>query len=150
MRTRAGGCLCGAVRFVAREVQVNAGICHCEMCRRWTGSAFVAVTVPTANIEWSGAGHIRRAQTSGWAERAWCNECGSNLFYRMTADDQVNTEMPLGLFDDANGFRLVNEIFIDHKPDSYAFEGSDRTLMTRQDCIERFGALNTEPENRAG
>ena len=34
--------MCGAVRFVARDVQDKAGICHCEICRRWTGSAMLA------------------------------------------------------------------------------------------------------------
>ena len=34
-----------------------------------------ALTVPAANIDWTGAEHIAKRQSSGWGERAWCAEC---------------------------------------------------------------------------
>ena len=70
-QTRTGGCLCGAVRFSARLTNTRFGACHCEMCRRWTGSALLGLTVPTGNIDWQGADHIATRQTSAWAMRAW-------------------------------------------------------------------------------
>ena len=84
--TRTGGCLCGAVRFTARLTKTQFGACHCEMCRRWTGSALLGLTVPTGNIDWQGEDHVATRQTSPWAMRAWCRECGSNLYFRVTAD----------------------------------------------------------------
>lgn len=148
--TRTGGCLCGAVRFTARLTKTTFGACHCEMCRRWTGSALLGITLPTGNIAWSGEAHIATRQTSPWAMRAWCRECGSNLFFRVTADTQWSgdTELPIGLFDDPNGLEMSNEIYIDHKPDSYAYAGADRNVMTRQDCIDKFSLLATEQGDR--
>lgn len=146
MSTRAGHCLCGAVRFVAQDVPESFGACHCEMCRRWTGSALLGVTVPAASVAWEGTEHVASYQSSNWAERAWCAKCGSALWFRVTAESaySADIELPIGLFDDADGFRLASEIYIDHKPDSYAFAGEGRKLMTRQDCIEKFSLLASE------
>jgi hypothetical protein len=143
--TRSGGCLCGAVRFEARLQTANFGACHCEMCRRWTGSALLGITLPTDSVRWSGEDSIATRQTSPWAMRAWCRECGSGLWFRVTAEGPYagKVELPIGLFDDASGLTMTNEIYIDRKPDSFAFEGTDRTLLTRQDCIDRFGQLAT-------
>lgn len=146
MSTRGGQCMCGAVRFVAQDVPDTFGTCHCEMCRRWTGSALLGVTVPADKVTWQGREHIATLQSSAWAERAWCAKCGSGLWFRVTADSPYagSVELPLGLFDDANGFEMKSEIYIDHKPDSFAFAGEDRTLMTRQDCVAKFSLLDSE------
>lgn len=145
MTDRTGQCMCGAVRFTARDVTPKAGICHCEMCRRWTGSALIGVTVAKSALTWDGAEHIAEIQSSPWAKRAWCSKCGSGLYYEVTAEGPYagDQELPLGIFDDPNGFQITNEIYFDHKPDSYAFAGSeDRELLTRQDCIEKFAVPN--------
>ena len=137
---RAGGCLCGAVRFRARLTHHIFGACHCEMCRRWTGSALLAISVPTGNVTWQGEGSIARYQSSDWAERAHCRRCGSALFYRVTSDGPGagDIELPVGAFDNADGLVFDSEIYIDLKPDSYAFAG-DRARMTRAQTYEHFG-----------
>ena len=140
---REGGCLCGVVRFTATLTGTKFGVCHCSMCRKWTGSALLGITVPEGNVEWSGLNHVAKRQSSAWGERAWCGNCGSALWFRVTADSPYSgtIELPIGLFDDANGLTLANEVYIDHKPDSYAFAGEGRTVLTRADCIARFPML---------
>ncbi|MHA1569791.1 MAG: GFA family protein, partial [Alphaproteobacteria bacterium] len=32
-----GRCLCGAVRFTARKVGSEFGVCLCGICRKWGG-----------------------------------------------------------------------------------------------------------------
>jgi hypothetical protein len=143
---RDGGCLCGAVRFTARLTGTNFGVCHCPMCRKWTGSALLGITVPEGNVVWSGAEHIATRQSSGWGERAWCRECGTGIWFRVTVDGPLagKVELPVGLFDDANGLTMTNEIYIDHKPDSYAFAATDRQVLTRAQCVEKFPLLASE------
>lgn len=145
MSARSGSCLCGAVRFTARDVPATCGVCHCEMCRRWTGSALIGVTVPSDSVEFTGDA-LQTIQSSDWAERGFCARCGTGMFYRVTMPGSWfgNTEIPVGVFDDPDGFEMTNEIYIDHKPDSYAYAGAGRKLMTRQDCVEKFGVLDDE------
>ncbi len=143
--SRSGGCLCGAVRFTASEVPETFGTCHCEMCRRWTGSALLGVTVKTEHLIWEGEDHIATRQTSSWAERAWCRECGTGLWFKVTNRETPNwgdTEIPIGLFDDPSGFEMKSEIYIDHKPDSFAYAGEGRKLLTRAECVEKFSLLD--------
>ncbi len=142
---RDGGCLCGAVRFSAGLTSYSFGACHCEMCRRWTGSALLAISVPDANVTWQGSDQIARFQSSDWAERANCRVCGSALFYRVTSDGPGagNVELPVGLFDDPNGLEFDSEIYFDLKPDCYAYAGT-RPRLNRQQTLARFGLSEKE------
>lgn len=139
-----GGCMCGAVRFAAANAPETYAICHCEMCRRWAGSAFLEVSIPEGDVTWTGAEHIATRQSSDWAERAWCAQCGSTLYYRVTADTAWagKYDIALGLFDDPSAFRLSSEIYIDHKPASFAFVDQDHETLTRAECVAKFPALD--------
>lgn len=140
MTEKTGQCMCGAVRFTAKDVGQTYGACHCEMCRRWTGSALLAITVPSKNVTWEGEAHIKTLQSSDWAERAWCQRCGTGLYYHVTADGPMSDaiELPIGLFDDPDGFTMTQEIFIDCKPDSFAYAGDHKTL-TRAEVLAKYG-----------
>ncbi len=133
--------MCGAVSFTAADVPSEFGACHCEMCRRWSGSALLALTVKAADVTFAGEAHIRTLQSSDWAERAWCQRCGTGLYYRLTGDSGPGAgtmTMPLGIFDDPDGFTFSNEIFIDCKPDSFAYAG-ERERLTRAEVMAKYG-----------
>lgn len=144
-RSATGHCLCGAVRFRAAEVPQTISVCHCEMCRRWTGSAFVEVSIPTDKVVWEGLEHVATRRFTSWAERAWCRECGAHVWFRHVREDEWfgSTEIPLGLFGDPEGFTISHEIYVDEKPDSFAFTGAHRRL-TRAECVAAYPALDTE------
>ena len=47
MPTIEGGCLCGAVRYRSDAEPLMQVVCHCETCRKNSGSAFsMNVAVP--------------------------------------------------------------------------------------------------------
>lgn len=147
MSERQGGCMCGAVRFTATEVPATFGACHCEMCRRWTGSALLAISVPEASIRWEGEAQIRTLQSSDWAERCWCGRCGSILYFRFTSGPRSQDgtiDLSIGLFDNPDGLEFSSEIFIDHKTDAFAYAG-DRKRLTRADALARFGMPEDAP-----
>ena len=93
--------MCGAVTLTLRAVPADYGTCHCEMCRRWTGSALLGVTVQQDDVMVGGADNVRTIQSSDWAERAWCDRCGSGLWYRVTAPGPHYGayEIPIGLLE---------------------------------------------------
>lgn len=143
MTDRTAGCLCGAVRLRLSDMPSGFGACHCEMCRRWTGAAFLAVETPAAGVEIAqGAERIARIQSSDWAERAWCAACGSHLWYRVTLEGHPGAdsyEIPLGLLDDPSGLTFEREIFIDCKLDGFAFAGQDaRESLTRAETFALY------------
>ena len=132
--------MCGAVRFSAHNVPDVFGACHCEMCRRWAGSAFMGVSVSEEDVEFTGEQNISRVQSSQWAERAWCNACGSGLWYRVTASGPLSGKysLPVGLFDSTDAMKLVSEIFVDCKSGAFSFAGNTRKL-TRAEVEKKFG-----------
>ena len=143
---KSGRCLCGAVRFDARNTPATYSICHCEQCRRWTGSALLEVSVKTEDLTWHGAENIAVNATSDWAERAWCSVCGTNLYFRHTKQDKWfgSTDLPIGIFDDPNGFVLTHEIFVDQKPDCFAYASDGHKRLSRADVL----ALNPDLEDK--
>ena len=76
-----GKCLCGAVTFTAQDVENHIHACHCRMCRAWTGGPLLGATV--GEITFTGEDHIKRYTSSEWAERGFCDQCGSTLFYHL-------------------------------------------------------------------
>jgi len=124
MTVKTGQCMCGEVRFEAEDVSSEFGICHCIMCQQWAGGPFPAVNV--AAVRFENEDNLTRFQSSAWAERGFCKVCGSNIFYRVLSDGSY--DMCLGAFDDKSGLKLRHEIFIDRKPDCYAFDGDHKRL----------------------
>ena len=115
---KTGNCLCGAVRVAAKPKNHNVGVCHCTMCRKWGGGPLFAVECESA-VDFQGSEHIATFSSSDWAERGFCRLCGTHLFYRLKQEGHY--AIPLGLFDDGDGWAFTEQIFIDQKPSFYSF-----------------------------
>ena len=130
--------MCGAVTFTASKLREDFGACHCKICQRWSGGVFMAISAPADKVEWHGMENVNRIQSSEWAERAWCSKCGSGLWYRMTNKPNADYEIPIGLFEDANGMVFQREIFIDRKPDCFALQGT-HSRLTEAEVLALYG-----------
>ncbi len=138
MRELKGQCLCGAVKFSAPSETNEFSMCHCQMCRRWAGSAFKGVSVPTKELTITGAESIKTTKTSDWAERSFCSNCGSALWYKLTDGPYVgSTSIALGLLDDTEGLRLKTEYFVDYKTSADELP-QDRVQMSEADVMALF------------
>lgn len=131
-----GKCLCGEVSVTATSEHAAFGACHCPTCRKWGGGPLLAVECKT-EVSWTGEGHIGVYESSDWAERGFCKRCGTHLFYRLKAGGFH--ALPLGLFNDAQGLTLEQEVFIDAKPEGYVFAG-EREKLTGEQLFAAFGA----------
>jgi hypothetical protein len=130
-----GKCLCGAVTVRVGPKRRNVEACHCSMCRRWGGSAYVGVQCGS-DVLFVGEENVVRYRSSEWAERGFCGRCGSNLFFHYLPKDTYG--LLAGLFPDDALLPLSEEIFIDEKPDYYAFAG-DAEKMTSAEVMAKFG-----------
>jgi len=75
-----GGCLCGAIRYEASEPPINAGICHCRMCQKSTGSAFMVIAGFSRTALRFTEGEPKLYKSSAIMEKGFCSNCGSLLF----------------------------------------------------------------------
>src|SRR5246127_3195132 len=77
-----GGCLCGAVRYIAEADPTSATVCHCRDCQKFTGSAFAAL-VRVAREALTIEGTLKTFSNIGGSGnpilRHFCPECGSSI-----------------------------------------------------------------------
>lgn len=132
-RTLTGKCLCGAVSVTGIANDPKVATCHCDMCRRWSSGPFFEVTCE--NVAFEGEDNITKFRSSEWAERGFCNKCGSNLFYHII--DSQEFQISIGLMDDQSDLCLSLQVFIDSKPSFYSL--ADKTdTMTAAEVFAKY------------
>ena len=120
-----GHCLCGAVHLTASTMSTKVGVCHCGMCRRWTGGPLFAMDCGS-NVTFQGQENIGVFTSSDWAERGFCKKCGSHLFYRLKQANQYI--VPAGIFDHGEKLVFDHQIFIEEKPEYYSFANKTHNM----------------------
>jgi hypothetical protein len=131
-----GTCLCGAVRVAAKPKSNSIGACHCTMCRKWGGGPLLAVECES-EVDFEGAEHISTFSSSEWAERGFCQKCGTHLFYRLKQEGHF--AIPVGLFDGADQWQLTEQIFIEQKPSFYSFAEKTKNLTGEEAFAQYSG-----------
>ena len=84
MTTATAHCLCGEVSVQASLPSKWVAHCHCNLCRRAHGAAFVTWVGMEATrcVTSDTHGHLCWYASSPGAERGFCSRCGSMLFFR--------------------------------------------------------------------
>jgi hypothetical protein len=94
----AGGCQCGAVRYRLIAEPTGVNVCHCRMCQKASGGAFMAFAGVRLSEFVVTSGAIATFASSDIAERGFCAQCGTPLTYRGLGSDRVS--VTLGSLDD--------------------------------------------------
>ena len=107
-----GGCLCGAVRYRADADPFRAVHCHCAMCRKFSGAAFLTMVAFRAeSFAWTTA-KPARYRSSAQAERGFCPRCGSALaIFEEALPDWAS--VTLGSLDKPEDVRPADHIWTD-------------------------------------
>jgi hypothetical protein len=84
MNPAKGQCLCGDIYFSAQLPSKWVAHCHCTMCQRSGGSAFVTwVGLDESRCQIDDPkGLLRWFLSSDQGQRGFCSRCGSTLFFR--------------------------------------------------------------------
>ena len=88
-------------------------------------------------VKLDGACFISTFNSSDWAERGFCNNCGTHLFYRLKHNNQYF--IPVGLFNQLTNLVLDHQIFIEQKPDWYCL-AHQTTELTGNEVFALFAA----------
>jgi hypothetical protein len=111
-----GSCLCGGVRFEVEPPFIRASHCHCDRCRKHSGTA-VCTQVRVRKEQFrllEGEELIRVYGKGEGAVKAFCIRCGSSLFGGEWPDGpQVSIRM--GAFDDDPGIRPQFHTYVDSR-----------------------------------
>ncbi len=110
-----GGCLCGAVRWHSRTRPRASVLCHCDTCRRATGSGAVGWLVFSTEDFRFVEGDPRVYHTETDADRTFCSHCGTPLTYHHPTDRPNDMDVTTGSADDPHGFPPTKDIFVEEK-----------------------------------
>ena len=129
-----GGCLCGAVRFEITPPTKWCAHCHCSLCRRAHGAAFVT----WFGVERSQFTLLSDAAIVSWyrstspARRGFCPHCGSTLFFE---SDRWPGEIHIAL--------AHMEGAIDREPAVHVFYDSHVSWFEVGDDLRRLGGSSS-------
>ncbi len=112
-----GSCLCGSVAYEIRGELRQFNHCHCERCRKATGTGHATniVMIP-AVVEWTAGESLLSDYKLPEAKRfatVFCSVCGS-LMPRVAPDNSIAV-IPAGTLDDDPGIRPERRIFQDSR-----------------------------------
>jgi len=119
--TFTGSCLCGQVQYsVTTEIE-DFYLCHCQQCRKITGSAFASnILTKPVNVLWvSGIEKVKRFDYPGTRTftKVFCTECGSGLPYLNEKGSAL--VIPAGSLNDEPVLKPTNNIFWDDRAQWY-------------------------------
>lgn len=84
MAKRIAPCACGTLSASVETEPVRISLCHCEACKRRTGSAFgVAVFFSRDDAKIAGPSHVftRNGESGKRVTFHFCPDCGSTVFW---------------------------------------------------------------------
>lgn len=113
-----GSCLCGAVRFEVEGTFQRFYLCHCDYCRKDTGSAHAAnLFASDAKLTWlAGEDKVHSFTLPSTRHRkSFCSVCGSAL--PRTEMEGAMVVLPAGSLDDSVARRPDAHIFVASRAD---------------------------------
>ncbi|MCE9679816.1 GFA family protein [Shewanella sp. AS1] len=111
-----GQCNCGAVAFEIDGEVTDIYVCHCSICRRYTGNNGVAVVIASNDkFRWlKGAEQVTtwRKPVGDWESR-FCRICGSSLPMR---NSESSMAVPAGsIIEGGDKLQVKHHIWVDSK-----------------------------------
>lgn len=117
-------CLCGEVGWQYDGAFASMSHCHCSMCRKHHGTAFVTfVTGPGRGFSWAGGeGSIRWYRSSEHNRRGFCVRCGAKMPMLLSEHDLAI--LPAGPLEGDPGLRPQRHIFVGSRAPWYTITDS--------------------------
>ena len=120
---RTGSCLCGAVKYEVLGPLRPVVACHCEQCRKQTGTYMSATAAEDKDLRIVEDRGLKWYRSSDTARRGFCQECGSVLFWK--GDGRNYTAITAGSLDGPSKLKLEGHIFCESAGDYYEIAGGE-------------------------
>jgi len=116
-----GSCLCGRVGYELRGIPQAMYYCHCNMCRKATGSSFATNMLVRSDdfVIVTGRAHVKPYESSPGEYRHFCSECGSPIYGEAAARPNM-VSLRCGTLDDDPGVRPQLHIHVASKSPWFA------------------------------
>ncbi|GLS20089.1 aldehyde-activating protein [Labrys miyagiensis] len=114
---KTGSCLCGSVTYEVWGSLRPIVACHCIQCRKTSGHYVAATQTESSHISIKG-NSLKWFRSSERAERAFCSNCGSNLFWRRP--DSQHISIFAGTIDGATELKMESQLYTKMAGDYYA------------------------------
>ncbi len=111
-RSYQGGCLCGAVRYVAEGEPINERVCHCGLCQKAIGAAFNARLL-FRRTDVTLTGPIEHYPSSAQLMRGFCRRCGTTISSERESIGAIG--LTSGSLDDPSVFKPTMHIWVSSK-----------------------------------
>jgi hypothetical protein len=112
-----GGCLCEKIRYKIAGPLRPVVACHCRQCQKSSGFHVAATNAEQKNLIMLKDDTIKWFVSSDIAKRAFCSECGSNLFWKQNGSDTIS--IFAGTLDQPTNLTMVEHIYVADKGDFY-------------------------------
>lgn len=125
-----GACLCGQVQFTVELPSLFCAHCHCTMCQRNHGAAFVTwFAVPREKLSiHEGEDAVVCYASSEHGTRSFCGRCGSSLFCE-NEHHAERVDIPLANMSGP----------IDREPQLHAYWNDRASWQPVEDTLPRMG-----------
>ena len=126
-----GRCLCGAVTFETEAELREVLVCHCSQCRRNSGHLWAATAAPDNEVTIHGRDYLRWYRSSAIAQRGFCRQCGSSLFWKR--DGSSSLSKAAGSLELPTGLHIGSHIYVDDASDYYAIHPDEKQRSASDD-----------------
>ena len=140
---RAGGCLCGSVRFEARGEPLRTFVCHCRFCQRMTGTTSYAESMyPIDAVSFSGTSPAKYQHRSENSSKIvyvhFCPQCGSTISLTFERWPEYRA-VSRGAFDNPDSVAVSSHIWTSSAQSGVVLP-AHRLLSARPRGIGRYSA----------
>jgi hypothetical protein len=110
-----GGCLCNGIRYACAAKPLMMVNCHCRDCQRASGGAYSpTVVVPARSLRITqGEPKLHRvgAESGNEATRAFCGDCGSQI-YAFSSGRSEFVGIKAGSLDDPSWYHPIKDVWV--------------------------------------
>ena len=114
-----GQCLCGDISYVISSAPVRMGQCHCEDCRKSTGTGHASNAFfekDSISIEGEASSYDSNTDTGSIITRYFCPNCGSRLFGTSNVATNIMS-VSAGSFDNSSWFKANAIVYNKSRPE---------------------------------